>query len=82
MAFSAFHFPQYFPTIHLRPHAFSPAIFLFTISQGVYYEVEAPSLWKPPPALLYKLSINQPTNQPTDRPTNHASQCVCVCDGA
>jgi len=39
-----------------------------TDQKGVYYGVEAPSLWKPPPAQLYKLSINQPTNQPTNQP--------------
>jgi len=44
----------------------------------VYYGVEAPSSWKPPPALLYKLSINQPTNQPTNQPclTNNPPQCL------
>jgi hypothetical protein len=31
--------------------------------KGLYYGVEAPSLWKPPPAKLNKLSSNQPTNQ-------------------
>jgi hypothetical protein len=38
--------------------------------KGACYEVEAPSLSKPPPAQLYTLSISQPGNQATRQPAN------------